>query len=96
MADYLEIQVANGKNDLTLIVYPQSSKAKVFEENDLSSGESRWQLVEGEEYEYEFTPNGYAFKEHELVNPSKSNASRGLIKTGVYVGCVTLKIVDAS
>ena len=96
MGDYLEIPVENGRNGLKLIVYPQSSKAKVFEENDLSTGESRWQLVEGEEYEYDFTQNGYAFKEHEIVSPSKSNASRGLIKTGVYVGCLTLKVVDAA
>ena len=96
MADYREIPVESGRNGLTVIVYPQSSNARIFEENDLSSGESRWQLVEGEEYEYEFTPNGYSFKEHELVCPSKSNASRGLIKTGVYVGCLTLKVVDAA
>lgn len=96
MADYREISVESGRNGLTVIVYPQSSNARIFEENDLSSCESRWQLVEGEEYEYEFTQNGYFFKEHELVNPSKSNASRGLIKTGVYVGCLTLKVVDAA
>ncbi|MBQ8959346.1 MAG: DUF2357 domain-containing protein [Bacteroidales bacterium] len=94
MTEYLKIPVANSKDDLMLMVYPQSSKAMVFEENDLSSGESKWQLVEGEEYEYEFTPNGYSFLANELVCPSKSNASRGLIKTGVYIGCLTLKVVD--
>lgn len=96
MANYREIPVESGRNGLTVIVYPQSSNARIFEENDLSSGESRWQLVEGEEYEYEFTQDGYAFKTHELVSPSKSYASRGLIKTGVYVGCLTLKVVDAA
>ena len=96
MTEYLNIPVAGSKDGLMLMVYPQSKKAKVFEENDLSSGESRWQLVEGEEYEYEFTQESYAFKTHELVSPSKSNASRGLIKTGVYVGCLTLKVVDAA
>lgn len=55
MTEYLNIPVAGSKDGLMLMVYPQSKKAKVFEENDLSSGESRWQLVEGEEYEYEFT-----------------------------------------
>ena len=54
MGDYLEIPVANRRNGLTLIVYPQSSKAKVFEENDPSFGESRWKLVEGEETEAEY------------------------------------------
>ena len=78
---------------MMLRVYPVSSKAQVFEENDLSSGESRWQLVEGEEYEYEFEGN-YRFKEHELVRPFKSNPSRGLIKTGIYVGCLTLIVTN--
>ena len=54
MGDYLEIPVANRRNGLTLIVYPQSSKANVFEETDLSNCESRWQLVEGEETEAEY------------------------------------------
>lgn len=92
----LEIPITGKTNNIKLLVYPQSSNAKVFEENDLSSDESRWQLVEGEEYEYEFTQNGYSFKTHELVSPSKNNASRGLIKTGIYVGCLALKVVDAS
>lgn len=67
MTEYLNIPVAGSKDGLMLMVYPQSKKAKVFEENDLSFGESRWQLVEGEEYEYEFTQESYAFKTHELV-----------------------------
>ena len=96
MTKRLEIPIEGKHEDVHLMVYPQSSKAKVFEENDLPFGESRWHLVEGEEYEYEFTHNGYSFIKHELVSPSKSNASRGLIKTGVYVGCLTLKVVDAA
>ena len=89
----LEIPITGKTNNIKLLVYPQSSNAKVFEENDLSSGESRWQLMEGEEYEYEFNGN-YRFKEHELVSPSKSNSSRGWIKTGIYVGCLTLTVTD--
>ena len=96
MLDYLEIPITGKNGDIKLLIYPQSSKAKVFEENDPSSVELRWQLVEGEEYEYEFTQNGYSFKTHELVSPSKSNASRGLIKTGIYVGCLTLKVADVT
>lgn len=96
MADYLDIPITGKHGSVRLLVYPQSSNAKVFEEVEPQDGESRWQLVEGEEYEYEFTHNGYSFIKHELVSPSKSNASRGLIKTGVYVGCLTLKVVDAA
>ena len=94
MAEYLEIPITGKAGGIKLLVYPQSSKAKVFEENDLSSGESRWQLVEGEEYEYAFSEDTYRFKEHELVSPSKSIASRGRLKTGIYVGCLPLIVTD--
>ena len=78
-----------------LQVYPLSQNAKVFEDEQAADlGESRWQLVEGEEYEYEFSDNRFRFKEHELVRPSKSSPSRGWIKTGIYVGCLTLTVTN--
>lgn len=96
MAEYLEILV-DKVHEVKLWMYPQSSNAKVFEEEQaVDLGEARWQLVEGEEYEYEFSDNKYCFKEHELVRPSKSNPSRGLIKTGIYVGCLTLIVTNDS
>ena len=54
MAEYLEIPITGKVSNVKLLVYPQSSKAKVFEENDQSFGESRWQLVEREETEAEY------------------------------------------
>ena len=70
-------------HEAMLRVYPLSQNAKVFEDEQAADlGESRWQLVEGEEYEYAFEGD-YHFKEHELVRPSKSSHSRGWIKTGV-------------
>ena len=68
MGDYLEIPVANRRNGLTLIVYPQSSKAKVFEENDPSFGESRWQLVEGEETEAEYKNVKWDIKIKQMIS----------------------------
>jgi len=47
MAEYLNISVEGKHSGLKLIVYPQSSKAMVFEEREPLPGESRWQLVEG-------------------------------------------------
>ena len=78
---------------MKLLVYPQSSNATVFEEMDPQDGESRWQLVEGEDYEYAFEGD-YHFKEHELIRPSKSSPSRGWIKTGIYVGSLTLTVTN--
>ncbi len=96
MEDPLDILIEGKHNSVRLLVYPQSMNAKVFDEVEPQDGESRWQLVEGEEYEYEFSDNHYCFKEHELVRPSKSNASHGIIKTDIYVGCLTLTITDNS
>lgn len=90
---YLDIPIEGKHGSVRLLVYPQSSNAKVFEEVEPQDGESRWQLVEGEEYEYAFEGN-YHFKEHELVRPSKSSPSRGWIKTGIYVGCLTLTVTN--
>lgn len=97
----LEIPI-NKPEGIKLIIYPLSSNAKVFEEEQADDlGEARWQLVEGEDYEYEFQGEhgpavGYYFKEHELVRPSKSTPSRGLIKTGIYVGFLTLYVANQS
>ena len=93
MLDHLDIPVVGKHGSVKLLVYPQSSNAKVFEEADPQDGESRWQLVEGEEYEYAFEGD-YHFKEHELVRPSKRPPSRGWIKTGIYVGCLTLTVTN--
>ena len=93
MSDRLEIPITGKANNGKLLVYPQSSNAKVFDEVEPQDGESRWQLVEGEEYEYAFEGD-YHFKEHELVRPSKSSSSRGWIKTGIYVGCLTLTVTN--
>ncbi len=93
MADHLDIPIVGKHRSVKLLVYPQSSNATVFEEMDPQEGESRWQLVEGEEYEYAFEGD-YHFKEHELVRPSKSSSSRGWIKTGIYVGCLSLTVTN--
>ena len=93
MTGYLDIPIVGKHGSVKLLVYPQSSNAKVFEEVDPQDGESRWQLVEGEEYEYAFEGD-YHFKEHELVRPSKSSSSRGWIKTGIYVGCLSLTVTN--
>ena len=64
--------------------------------------EAKWQLFEGKEYEYVLLCEDnhkklYSFKKHELIFPSKSgDKSRGTIKTGNYVGYLTLQIVDQS
>ena len=54
MLDHLDISIIGKHGSVKLLVYPQSSNAKVFEEVDPQDGESRWQLVEREETEAEY------------------------------------------
>ncbi len=56
MSEYLEIPVAVKRGSVKLVVYPQSSKAKVFEEQEPYAGESRYQLVEGGTYTHRNRP----------------------------------------
>jgi len=44
MLEHLEIPVEGKCSGLRLLIYPQSAKAKVFEEREPYAGESRWQL----------------------------------------------------
>lgn len=98
MVEFLEIPVAGNVGDLKLIVYPQSSKAKVFEEADPLPGESRYQLVEGSTYTYEFIGGRCQFaKENEIVrfHPNRTHhASEGTLTTGIFVGHLTLQVVN--
>lgn len=93
MTDHLNIPIVGKHGSIRLLVYPQSLNAKVFDEVEPQDGESRWQLVEGEEYEYAFEGD-YHFKEHEQIRPSKSSPSRGWIKTGIHVGSLTLTVTN--
>jgi len=97
-SEYLEIPVAGKRGSVKLVVYPQSSKAKVFEEQEPYAGESRYQLVEGGTYTYEFIGGRYQFgKENEIVrfHPNKlHHVSEGTLTTGIYVGHLTLDVVE--
>ena len=92
---------------MRLLIYPQSAKAKVFEEREPYAGESRWQLMEGCTYAYEFvsfetaqTSAGRRYqieRENEIVrfHPNRTNhACEGTLTTGIYVGHLALQVVD--
>ena len=88
--------------DLRLLVYPHSNDAKCFEEKDAADyGESRWQLQEGREYEYEFIDaNGDPAKAHFEEKPGivypRRNKYEGTIKTGTYVGTMQFNVINDS
>ena len=97
----LEIPITGDFGEIKLCVYPASSNAMLFEEEDaVDYGESRWQLQEGCIYEYELVANNgrtYQFiKEDEIVRFSHSprHPNSGTFKTGIYVGALSLAIKD--
>ncbi len=99
--DYLELPVVGKISDLKLIIYPQSSKAKVFEESEPYAGESRYQLVEGCIYTYEFSNGSNNCRcqfeqENEIVrfHPNKTHhVSEGTLTTGIFVGHLSLQTI---
>lgn len=86
--------------NLRLLIYPHSKEAKCFEEVDAADyGESRWQLQEGREYEYEFLDiNGeeakaFFYDKPGIVIPRRKK-SGGSIKPGIFVGTMPFKVLD--
>lgn len=102
MLDHLEIPIIGKASNVKLVVYPQSSKAKVFKEDKPYAGESRYQLVEGCTYTYEFVGESSSHRcqferENEIVQfhrNTTSHACEGTLTTGIYVGHLTLNVVD--
>ena len=97
----LEIPITGNFGEVKLCVYPASGNAMLFEEEDaVDYGESKWQLQEGCTYEYELVSEDgrtYQFmKEDEIVRFSHSprHPNAGTLKTGIYVGSLTLAIRD--
>ena len=81
-----------------VVLLVDSSGAPLFEEVDaVAYGESRWQLLEGQEYDYEFinAENDLIPETRwrlegpdSLLKQKQSHANRGKIVTGIYVGTV--------
>lgn len=99
--DKLEIPITGSFGLVKLCIYPASGNALLFEEEDaVDYGESRWQLQEGCTYEYELVSEDdrqYQFvREDEIVRFSHSprHPNAGTLKTGIYVGTLTLPVRD--
>jgi len=94
--ELLEIQVCN---DLKLLISPHSKDALCFDEVDaVDYGESRWQLQEGREYEYELVNDeGASAVSARIVEKSgivipRRHKYEGSLKTGIYVGTLSLVV----
>ena len=99
--DKLEIPIIGNFGEIKLCIYPALGSSMLFEEGDaVDYGESPWQLQEGCTYEYELVSDNkrtYQFMtEDEIVRFSHSprHPNAGTLKTGIYVGSLSLAIRD--
>lgn len=97
---HLEIPI-NGKcSEAILYIYPESSKARLYEEDLTSTNASKFHLVEGCSYTYECTSddgNIYQLKVIDEIiahHKSERHKNEGRITTGIYVGTLPICVYN--
>lgn len=92
--ELLDIRVSD---DLRLLISPHSKDALCFDVVDaVDYGESRWQLQEGREYEYELvnaldeSAAKFHLQEKSGIVIPRRHKNEGSLKTGIYVGTLSL------
>ena len=95
-SEYLEISLAPVEEGLKLIVSPElkSQLFEIDEEEAIKYGESRYQLLEGNSYEYELNSKDYRLQSSVsgIVTISSRHRNSGRIIPNTYVGTLTLFI----
>jgi len=94
----LQIPLSEIDSGLTLSIFPEGNSdlrlIDAFDANEFS--ESPFQILEGNTYEYGFNKGSYQLRANipGIVIPSKKHQSSGRIVPNIYVGTLTLEIVD--
>ena len=92
---YLNIPISVNNKNVMLTIYGENSDVTLIEINDaIENGEAPFQIREGSYYEYKIT-NGFSLKPSEIVIQSKINDSTGRISPNIYVGTLTIHVLDA-
>jgi len=81
------------EKDLTLTIDAKKSNSLFDIENADQEGESRYQLKEGNFYDYEFSNPKYCFKKTDFIQPHSRNQHIGIISPNTYVGSLTFEIL---
>lgn len=82
--------------EIEFSIFGESSTISVFEVADaIENGEAPLQIVEGNFYEYKIT-DGFRLEKQEIVTQSKFNSSAGRISPNIYVGTLSLNVLDSS
>jgi len=94
----LQIPINIDNNKIELLIYGESTNRKtVFEVEKtvaFENGESPYQLLEGNFYEYKIS-DGYCLKNSEVINNSKVNPSSGRISPNIFVGTLSIDILNS-
>jgi len=92
---HLNIPIYVQHNNVVLSLYGENSDETLIEINDASeNGEAPFQIKEGCYYEYKIT-NGFSLRPSEIVSQSKVNDSSGRISPNIYVGTLTIDVLDS-
>lgn len=99
---HLEISIKSKCSEVTLYIYPESSKAKLYEEDSPSTNTPKFHLVEGCSYTYECMSddgNIYQLKTIDEIiahHRSERHKNEGRITTGIYVGTLTINVFNVA
>ena len=98
----------NNQVQIEFVVNNKEVKLKIFGEDKsvntlfeientdaIINGEAPIQLIEGHFYEY-IISSDYYLKASEIINPSRINPSSGRIIPNIYVGTLTVDVIDVS
>jgi predicted component of viral defense system (DUF524 family) len=90
----LIIPISLSGRNVELYLFGEKSGEILTEKSDaIENGESPFQIKEGYNYEYKITP-GYSLEPSEIVSQSKVNDSSGRISPNIYVGTLTIDVLD--
>ncbi len=95
----IPVAIANTNVKIELTIFGESSTEEtVFELSNaeaIANGEAPFQIKEGCFYEYKIT-DGFCLDLPDIVSQSKVNSSSGRISPNIYVGTLTIGILDTA
>jgi hypothetical protein len=93
--NFKTIPVQFADTSIKLSIYGEGSDTTIFEVEDaVENGEAQFQIQEGCFYEYKISDN-FRLKTSEIVSQSKINPCTGRISPNIYVGTLSLDILNA-
>lgn len=98
--NFLQIPLDNLELGLVLTIYPEGNalfrKIEIMEAEEFS--ESQFQILEGNSYEYHLNKDNFQLSASitGIVIPSKRHSSSGRIVPNIYVGTLTLDILNTA